>query len=183
LRTFIAIPLPQECHSVLLAMQSRMRAFQAEIRWTQISSIHLTLKFLGEIDRAHLPSLTDALRAGSTGPGFTLEVRGLGGFPNLNNPRVIWCGIQGEIGQLSALQLQIEKSCAGLGFAAEEREFHPHLTLGRVQGKRNLHPLLDYIRIGSELENKFVVDRFNIYESALTPRGAVYRILATIELN
>ncbi len=183
MRTFIAIPLPGECQSMLARVQDNLRAFRADVRWTAIPSIHLTLKFLGEIDRPLLPGLTGALRGMPALRPFSLCIRGLGGFPNLHSPRVIWCGVVGESAKLSELRATVEKVCETLGFAPEDRTFHPHLTLGRVQGKKNLQPLLDYIRIGTEVEASFTVDHFNLYHSVLTPHGANYTILEKFELK
>ncbi len=182
MRTFIAIPLPEACREILEKMQRPMRSLGADIRWTSIASIHLTLKFLGEIDPAVVPELASALRSISAA-SFGLSIRGLGTFPDLRNPRVVWCGVQGDVGRLAALQSEVENACGKLGFEREKRAFHPHLTLGRVNGKRNLQPLLDYIRIGTEVESSFVADNINIYESVLMPRGAVYTILESIALG
>ena len=182
MRTFIAIPLPVPCRTLLEDIQSKLRPFGADVRWTAIASIHLTLKFLGEIDRSMLPRLTSALNEHAKTPGFDLRMRGLGGFPDLHRPRVIWCGIEGQVDSLTRLQKAVETACQAVGFAREDRPFHPHLTLGRVQGKRNLQLLLDYIRIGSEGECGFAVDHYNVYQSVLTPCGANYTILEKIPL-
>ncbi len=183
MRTFIAVPLPDECHLMLETIQGDLRSFGADVRWAAIPSIHLTLKFLGEIDRTMLPRLAEALNT-STGHGtFSLRIHGLGGFPDLRNPRVVWCGVEGEAEKLAELQKGVEKACENLGFPPEDRPFHPHLTLGRVQGKRNLQQLVEYIRIGSEIECIFTVDHFNIYRSVLTPHGAKYTILQELALR
>ncbi len=182
MRTFIAVPLPEICRETLEKMQRPMRSLGAEVRWTSIPSIHLTLKFLGEIDPALVPGLASAIRSIPAAP-FGLCLRGLGAFPDLRNPRVVWCGVQGEVRALESLQSEVESACERLGFARENRPFHPHLTLGRVNGKRNLQPLLDYIKIGTELESSFVTQDVNIYKSVLTPRGAVYSILESIALR
>jgi 2'-5' RNA ligase len=184
MRTFIAVPLPEEVHALLSRLQQEMRSFRANVRWTATASIHLTLKFLGEIEPSLAPKLADALRAESCGqPGFQLSLHGLGGFPNLRSPRVLWCGLYGDQDYLGALQAQVEKACDKFGFQPEERGFHPHLTLGRVQGKTNLQRLLDYIKIAPEFEQTFRVDRYHVYKSVLMPKGANYTILETIELS
>ena len=182
MRTFIAVPLPSECRDTIEKIQRPMRPLGADVRWTAITSIHLTLKFLGEIESTLVPDLTSALRAIAAAP-FALRIRGLGAFPNLHNPRVIWCGIEGEVEKLASLQAQAEDACWNLGFEREKRVFHPHLTLGRVNGKRNLQPLLDYIKIGTELESAFVAHCINIYKSVLTPRGAIYTVLESVALG
>lgn len=184
MRTFIAVPLSQQCHELLSDLQGRMRPLGADVRWVATSSIHLTLKFLGEIDPARVPQLVDSLRNCSSGIfRFKLRLHGLGGFPNLRSPRVIWCGLEGDTDKLLLLQESVEKACADLGFPPETRPFHPHLTLGRVQGKRNLQQLLDYIKIAPDFEQGFDADRYHLYKSVLTPRGAIYTILDTIELT
>jgi 2'-5' RNA ligase len=114
---------------------------------------------------------------------FELRLHGLGCFPNARNPRVIWCGINGDTDGLLRLQRIVESSCAKLEFTQEDRPFHPHLTLGRVQGRRNLQPLMDQIAEGSDLACSFQADRFHIYKSSLKPQGAVYTVLNTIVLN
>ena len=181
-RTFIAVPLPAECRETLEQIQRPLRALDADVRWTSVSSIHLTLKFLGEIDPFRVDEIISALRPAVV-PAFGLRLRGLGAFPNFRNPRVVWCGVEGETEKLSLLQAGVETACAGLGFEREARPFHPHLTLGRVNGKRNLQPLQDYIKIGTELECAFLADCVNIYKSVLMPRGAEYTVLKRIELN
>jgi RNA 2',3'-cyclic 3'-phosphodiesterase len=184
MRTFIAVPLSMEARALLSELQAKMRSFGADVRWTAISSIHLTLKFLGEIEPAELPRLVTLLRAASASePSFTLSLRGLGGFPNLRNPRVFWCGLEGELQPLASLQQKVEQACLVAGFAPEERPFQPHLTLGRVRGKSNLQPLLDYIKIASTGEQDFGVREFNIYQSTLRPHGAVYTMLETMALK
>jgi RNA 2',3'-cyclic 3'-phosphodiesterase len=183
MRTFIAIPLTAECRAMLDQMQQSLRVHRAEVRWVAIPSIHLTLKFLGEADPEIIPKLTESIVGASKSERpFKLSLQGLGCFPNLKIPKVIWCGIAGEMDRLARLQREAETACSECGFIPENRAFHPHLTLGRVNGKRNLQPLLDCIRIGSDLERSFQVDHFNIYMSVLKPQGAEYTVLKTITL-
>jgi 2'-5' RNA ligase len=184
MRTFIAIPLPAECQSMLDRMQKELQPCGAEVGWVAIPSIHLTLKFLGEVDPEIIPKLAQSLETASISERpFELTLRNLGCFPNPGNPRVIWCGIDGATDALLRLQRNVEATCEQLGFPPENRDFKPHLTLGRVKGKRNLQPLVDCIKIGSGLESCFKADRVNIYRSTLKPQGAVYSVLNTILLR
>ena len=184
MRTFIAIPLPNECQVLLDQMQQSLRASQAEVRWVAIPSIHLTLKFLGEVDPSVIQDLTALIRQNTKSERrFELRLHGLGCFPNARNPRVIWCGIDGETDSLVRLQHVVESTCAQLGFAPEDRPFRPHLTLGRVQGKRNIQPLMDRVVVGNDLACSFQADRFHIYKSSLKSRGAVYTVLNTVMLK
>jgi RNA 2',3'-cyclic 3'-phosphodiesterase len=184
MRTFIAVPLPKPCQEMLERLQLNFRPLGADLRMVAVSSIHLTLKFLGEIDPKALPDLSKALTAFvSLEPTLSLCLRGVGAFPNLRNPRVIWCGVEGDTEKLARLQEKVENACCDLGFEREERPFRPHLTIARVNNKRNLQGLLDDTKIGSELQSEFFADHINIYRSTLAPRGAIYDILATIPLK
>ena len=184
MRTFIAVPLPPEARTLLADVQAEMRSFRADVKWTAPDSIHLTLKFLGEIDPAILPALAGLLREQTAVEApFTMRMYGLGGFPNARNPRVIWFGLEGDLRALSSLQAKVESACAKAGFPPEQRPFRPHFTLGRVRSKSNLQPLTDYIKIGSALEHTFTVKNLNIYQSTLRRQGAVYAVLEEIELK
>ena len=115
--------------------------------------------------------------------GFSLDKR-KGAFQYQGGP------VQNEIrmipvdqGPQAALQKEVEAVCETSGFPPENRAFQPHLTLGRVKGKRNLQPLVDCIKLGSALERSFKADHFNIYRSILKPQGAVYTVLQTIALR
>ncbi len=169
---------------MLGALEQRLKASEADVRWVSVPSIHLTLKFLGEIEPARTPELGQKLRE-RTGSikRLGLWIHGLGSFPNPRNPRVVWCSVGGDVAGLSSLQREVERVCSEFGFPAEDRPFSPHLTLGRVRSKRNLQPLLDCIKIGSELECDFTADHYNIYQSTLHPGGAVYAVLETIPLS
>lgn len=184
MRTFIAIPLPKECQILLKEMQESLRACGAEVRWVALPSIHLTLKFLGDVDAEVIPGLSKALieNTRSERP-FELRLHGLGCFPNPGNPRVLWCGIGGETGCLLRLQQRVEFACTELGFGPDYRPFRPHLTLGRVQGKRNLELLMGRVAAGSDHACGFHTDRFHIYKSSLKHQGAEYTVLNTVVLN
>ena len=184
MRTFIAIAIPDDCKQLLHRLQHPLRDSGADVRWTPIDNIHLTLKFLGEADPATIPVLVERLR-GVVAPQvrFSLRLHRVGGFPDLRQPRVIWCGIEGEIERLKLLHAGIETACSQAGFPAEPRPFQPHLTLGRVRGKRNLHRLLDCIRIIDDHEGTFEVCEIGLYQSTLTPQGSIYKMLAALVLG
>jgi RNA 2',3'-cyclic 3'-phosphodiesterase len=184
MRTFIAIPLSDPCRAILETMQLQLRSAKPDVAWTAVSSIHLTLKFLGEISPAVLPALIDGLEAATASePPFTIKLQGLGTFPNIHNPRIVWCGISDQTGQLERLQQKVEMTCSRVGFTPEERPYHPHLTLGRVRGKRNLQSLLDCIKIGMDLECFSPIDHYNVYKSTLTADGAIHGVLKRIDLG
>jgi 2'-5' RNA ligase len=184
MRTFIAVPLPAEVRSALAEVQEKLRSFGGAVRWSAASSIHLTFKFLGEIDPALLPELTASLRLHTQAERpFPLQLSSLGAFPDLRRPRVIWCGLAGDVARLEALQNKVELACIQAGLAPEEHPFRPHLTLGRVRAPMNLAPLVDYMRSCAPLKAAFAVDRYHIYQSVLRPNGALHSVLETIDLQ
>lgn len=175
MRTFVAIKLPDDVKDLLKSVQTGLdRGFRG-VSWVRPESIHLTLKFLGEIDDGKAREAAAALQtaAGATGP-FTVEVEGVGAFPNARNPRVVWAGIKAS-GGLSSLQQAVEKALQKIGFEAEERPFAPHLTLCRIKAAddgRALGRLLAETK--PEAKAAFTVSSFAFMKSTLKPTGAVY---------
>jgi len=136
LRTFIAVELDQELKATLAGIQARLRGAvpPRAVRWVQPEGIHLTLKFLGDTPPDKIDGIEAALAraAGQVAP-FTVTVGGVGCFPDLRRPRVVWVGVHEPTGSLARLWQAVESQVAPLGFPTEKRPFSPHLTLGRVQ--------------------------------------------------
>jgi 2'-5' RNA ligase len=154
------------------------------VRWVRANSIHLTLKFLGDIH----PDQVDDIAAVTaqvvrSEPLLTLRAAGLGAFPNQRNPRVIWVSIEGEVKRLTHIQTRLENDLVALGFARERRGFRAHLTLGRVKDKRNRQALIAAM---AELEmpefDSFDVTEIILYKSDLRPTGAIYTKLNRMPL-
>lgn len=184
IRSFIAIELPEETRQKLAAIQEQLRQSRAGVRWVRPTSIHLTLKFLGNIHPTQVDDIAAAAAQviGEDSP-LTLCAAGLGAFPSQRKPRVIWVGLRGEVERLAKIQTDLEKVLEPLGFAREERGFRPHLTLGRVKDRRRLQPLIEAL---SKLEipefNSFDVDEIILYKSDLRPTGAIYTKLHRMPL-
>jgi len=187
IRSFIAIELSEEVKKGL----ARLRADLGEhsfVKWVAPEGIHLTLKFLGNILPKQVMRITQAMEEAGRGISpFRLEISGLGAFPNLKQPRVLWVGIEGEIDKLSRLQENIDSALAPLGFAKEEHAFVPHLTLARIRQeaspaqRRNLGELVESINF--ELRYSLNVESINLMKSQLTPKGAIYTCLFVVELQ
>ncbi len=158
---------------------------RAPWRWIRPENYHFTLKFLGEIDEKMLPALHEA--AGSAASGtepFRLTMGGIGGFPGLERPRVIYYNIKEGFGELERLALRIEDECEKIGFEREKKRFRAHLTLARV--KRPVDDdVLDALRSFPPLDGAAVleVDHFVLVSSLLTPSGAVYEETGRFELG
>lgn len=179
IRTFIAIPLPEGNQTQLKDAVGSLRELDLNARFPDPRSIHLTLKFLGNIDETYIEEVTGVLdECCLSVPPFSVQLRGLGAFPHSARPRVLWMGVEsGE--ELRELQQELENRLVALGFEVEERPFRPHLTVGRVKGKRNFKALVQFLR--SEKDDfeagSFQVNSVSLYQSVLKPTGAEYSVL------
>ncbi len=176
IRSFIAIEIPEVLRQKIGEFLRELRSSGADVKWVRPEGIHFTLKFLGAADREALETLSLALRpvVKEFAP-FELKAQGVGCFPSLRNPRVVWAGLIEETGAASRLQREIETITAGLGFASEERPFKPHLTLGRVRSPKGRNSLTQMIEGNSNLGlGSFRVEQVILFRSELRPEGAVY---------
>lgn len=151
------------------------------VAWARPENLHLTLKFLGNVATTRLPALTERLAAATaTQSAFVMRVAGVGAFPNLARPRILWVGC--EAARLAELAAAVEAACVGAGFAAEERAFHPHVTLGRIRepGRRARFPFL--ATDGGRDFGSSKVPAIVLFASKLGSGGARYTPLATIPL-
>jgi 2'-5' RNA ligase len=184
IRSFIAIDLPEATRHALAAVQEHLKQSRAGVRWVKPSSIHLTLKFLGNIHPAQVEDIARAVaQEVRDQPPITLGAAGLGAFPSRRKPRVLWIGMEGEVQRLTRIQSRVENALQLLGFAREKRAFRPHLTIGRVKDRRRLQSLIDAM---AELKipefDSFDVTEIILYKSDLRPTGAIYTKLHRMPL-
>ena len=185
IRSFIAIELPAAVIALLDRVQQELKALGLKARWVRPQSIHLTLKFLGNIDCAVIDEIDRAMAeaAGEYAP-FTLTVGGIGFFPGIRRPRVVWIGLGGATAVLLNLQGNLADRLAAVGFAKEKRSFKAHLTVGRIRQAVNPNILDQAIQAYSVIGNlKFSADRIILFKSDLKPSGAVYSHLKQVELG
>lgn len=181
MRLFIAINLPPAERDRLQREAGVLRSARLPVRWVAADALHLTLKFLGEVADARVPRVEQALtHVAAAVPPLDLELRGLGAFPNLGNPRVVWVGVRAP-DDLTRLASAMEDAMAELGFAREQRAFSPHLTLGRAE--RDAHPRDFRALAALAAEFTFRAEvrarSADLMRSHLSPRGARYeRLLA-----
>jgi 2'-5' RNA ligase len=184
MRTFIAIDLEDSLKTALEALIGELSPLATGVRWVGTSGMHLTLKFLGEISDADAARVSAAL--GEVAPrhrAFELVLKGAGVFPpGRRNPRVLWVGADSGP-PLLALQEDIEKEMERLGFEREKRQFHPHLTLGRVRFPSGLDILVQELTKKRDRSfGEMNVRRFTFFQSTLKPSGAEYSILKEFRL-
>ncbi|MEA3332223.1 MAG: RNA 2',3'-cyclic phosphodiesterase [Pseudomonadota bacterium] len=169
MRLFIAIDLPKKIKDELALISFGL----PQARWVQPEQLHLTLRFIGEVDGALFQELKSALALVS-GSSFPLLLQGLGCFPPRRDPRVLWVGIE-ESAELMKLRKKVDSCLGKLGFPPEQRKFSPHITLARTAKT----PLTRVVRFLGDHAlfrlPEFVVSNFHLYSSTLTPKGALYR--------
>ncbi len=182
MRTFVAIDLPPAIRRNIARVMDLLRPASTQVRWVRPESLHVTMKFIGELSAEALPEVESRLAAiGAPGP-VSLEVRGAGFFPNERAPRVIWLRLESGP-ELSALAAQVEEALLPLGIPKETRPFAPHLTLGRLKSPARIPAVHEILRQQEPLGfGSFVAKEFCAFESQLSPGGSVYRKIARFAL-
>ncbi len=179
IRCFIAV----ECGGDELAAKLRevrgvLEAARADIKFVEPENVHLTLKFLGEIEQSLVEQVSQVVEGTSFQP-LTARIERMGVFPNLRRPRVVWAGITEGASRLEEIWSEIDGKLSRLGFERERRRFSPHITIGRVRSGRNRDKLVHEISSLSDyVFGELHVDRVSFKKSVLTPRGPIYTTLA-----
>jgi 2'-5' RNA ligase len=184
MRTFIAIEIPTEIKSALTALQTDLRRAGADVSWTKPENMHLTLNFLGEVDERRIGEIEKACVSSSAEfQPFTLSLNGTGVFPNARQPRILWAGVAGEIEKAVEMRRRLEERLALIGFEPEEKDFRPHLTIGRVKSNRKTRELLALADAHGLPALSFVVTEIVLMKSELRPEGAEYTPIARASLR
>lgn len=189
-RSFIAVELDAVVLTALGDLQSRLkRAPLGRLgRWVAPEGIHLTLKFLGSVPKERIPEIGEAVaRAARETAPFEITIAGLGCFPTVRRPRVIWVGVEEPSGALERLQSAVEHELERLGFAPEGRGFTPHLTLARIRDHATER---ERAECGAWIKQQGVgrlavmrVHEVCLMQSDLRPTGAVYTRLSAAPLQ
>jgi 2'-5' RNA ligase len=181
---FTAITLSDEVRGKILEELRPFRKIAPSIRWTEERNVHLTLKFIGEVDEGRAARISGALAAAKIPVApFELRVSGFGKFPAGEDLRIFWAGIE-DNPRLLALFQAIEALLSPMGVAAETRSFHPHLTLGRSKSRGDFKALAQLLAQKSGLFlGSCPVGAFRLMRSELTPGGPVYNVVKEISLD
>jgi len=185
IRAFIAIELPETIKSSIETIQARLKSLELPLRWVRVENIHLTMKFLGDIEEIEIESIESVLRDSvKMQAPLTLSAKGVGVFPGIRRPRVLWVGIHDHETGLAGLQKSIENQLHRIGYSKEGRPFKGHLTVGRAKGyvdERKFKEALDsFLAFESSL---FTVNEFFIFRSVLKQGGPEYTKLIRIPLG
>lgn len=185
IRTFVAIQISVELQEELGRFLAELKKKHADVKWVNHDSIHLTLKFLGNLTASQIEMVIAAVQQACEGVSeFHLKTGERGAFPNLKRPKVFWVGLSyANDPTLINLQSKIEAVLAEIGFEKETRKFHAHLTIGRVRRFKNMDDVVQKFMEYDLAEIEFDVQEVLIMKSVLTPKGAVYSIQKAIPLK
>lgn len=171
MRLFVGIPVQLEIHSPLRGIDG--------VKVVKEENLHITLKFIGDVDVGRAKRIAAALEDVVFTP-FSVHLEGVGAFPSVSNPRVVWIGIKDGFDEIVRLGEQIDELLSGVGIPREGRPLHPHITIGRV--KRQSPEISERIRkYAGHSFGSFLADRFLLYRSTLTPDGPIYEVLGSYE--
>lgn len=184
-RAFVAIELPESVLTALARLQQEIRNFGFHASWTRPESIHLTLKFLGDTAVSNIDPISGRIaEAARQHVPMMLLARSVGVFPGARRARVLWTGVGGDIEQLSRLQSNLEDGLAAVGYEREGRRFAGHFTLARFKGAPDPEQVVSAIeRFGDFASEPFTAAVVHLFESRLSPKGAVYTKLASHRLG
>jgi len=185
-RTFVAVELPGQVHRKVNALVEALSHSGANVKWVETENLHLTLKFLGDIDLREVHHVCRAVEEATREvEPFELLLRGAGAFPDPTRPRTLWIGVDTGVEEMVALQTRIEDSLHKLNFPRENRRFTPHLTIGRVKtGEAGLAELEALIAKHANKEFGLVeVDEVTVFSSQLYRKGPLYDVLSHAKLK
>lgn len=184
LRCFISIELPESLKKDIGARTEGLRATGADVKWVSSENLHLTLKFMGRTPEELVPDIKEELiKAVTPLRRFHIRLSGAGVFPDRKRPRVIWIGVP-DSETLVMLQEDIERSMSDLGFETEQKQYRPHLTIGRVKSQRGKDELLKELDLLKDTAfNGVEVGSVSVMKSELRPTGARYFKLFDIPLG
>jgi 2'-5' RNA ligase len=186
MRLFLALELPPPVIAELEAMRQRLqRGGNHPVKWVASSGFHLTLRFLGEVEEVKVPDILAAVEQAQQTlqhtPPLHLHLAAAGGFPNAQRPKTLWVGVGGNLPLLNRLYDALGSGLEPLGFAPESRPFHAHLTLGRVRRDASAGQIATLGKALAALPAPAAVAWESgpplLFQSTLTPKGAVYRVV------
>jgi 2'-5' RNA ligase len=181
LRLFTAVDVPSAILDELDRTIDPHRGRVEGARWAPAANQHLTLKFLGAVQSERLPDVLGACAdAGEAVGPSDVSVVGLGAFPTVRKARVLWAGIEDADGTLRKLATALDDALGPLGFESEKRRYTPHLTLARLRTPGDMRAIIGQVEFRSEA---FRVERFHLYRSRLSPKGARYEVMDTFVLG
>jgi 2'-5' RNA ligase len=184
IRAFIAIQIPDEIKLKFAEAQAKLRRSGADVRWVNPDNAHVTLQFLGNAPVEKIEAIGPALnRVATSHRAFDITIAGLGVFPNLKRPRVVWIGIVEGAESLSSLQAAVVEEMSNLSFESEKRPYSPHITLGRVKTAKNADRLSSALDADRDFQaGRFRATEIHLIRSVLSSEGPTYSTLFSASL-
>jgi RNA 2',3'-cyclic 3'-phosphodiesterase len=186
IRAFLAIEPPEKILAEISRLQEKLkREISGKLSWTRPQGNHLTLKFFGGISAADAENIGKAVKKQAAGMApLLLKVEKMGVFPDWRRPRVLWLGITGDTEGLTSLQNKLEEDFEGLGFPRENRPFRAHFTLARIKIPQSAAGLEAAAKKSADFSaGEFSATELVLFQSKLTPQGAIYTRLTTVPLG
>ena len=181
MRAFIAIDLPERIKSKIAELENDLKKCDLAFRWVKPENLHLTLKFLGNIDQEQVSKIKEAIaKVSGKFAAFETSFNGFGFFPNERRPRVFFISIDKEE-LLKSIATELEEELETLGFE-KEGKFKSHITLARIKDLRNIESLKAKIK-NTQLDEKFPTDTISFYKSILIKEGPIYGKIARSSLR
>jgi len=183
MRTFIAIELSDHVKKKIEQLQAPLKKTNTFVSWVKPENIHITLKFLGEVPENKINEVFSATGKALEGAKkFTMSLKGLGAFPDVRRPRVIWIGSGSGEKELSYLANRVEEEMEKIGFPKENRKFSAHFTIGRVKSSKNIEKLMELVKSSDFSTEEIEIKEVVVMKSQLHPAGAIYTPLKKIPL-
>lgn len=179
MRLFVALDVPEDTRQALAALIRKFEGICRGARWVRAENLHITLKFIGEVEEAKLSAIETCLSQLNSRDPFEIKFHRFGFFPNERRPRVFWVGMESGP-SMAELATEIDSNLQPMGVPHEEKEFRPHLTLARFNTLDGLSKLQEFVSGLAEQEfGKTTAREFHLYQSVLKRGGAEYTRLAT----
>ncbi len=185
-RIFIAVDISNEARQRVVQHIDEMRQLTkaVRVRWERPEKLHITLKFLGDVNDRQLAHVRDIVGSiAKTEEPLTAELAGTGVFPNEQRAHVLWIGMRRGGDKVIEIARQVESMCGQFGFAEDDRAFSPHLTIARLKDRRHSRELIVQHLEANFEPVAFEVREFKIYESKLLPSGSIYTVDSTHKLE
>jgi len=182
MRTFIAIQIPDDLKEKFIEIQGGIKGY-GKIKAVEEENVHITLKFLGDVDENKIDNVVENLNFIQGHKKFGAELKGVGVFPGPDYIRVVWVGVEKGADDIRDIHLQIDENLKKLGFK-KDGKFHPHATIARVKFVSNKREFKKFLSsLGKTYFGEFQVDKIELVQSELTPKGPVYTTLKEFELK
>lgn len=178
IRSFMAFDIENpDVHRKLAKAQALLVQTGADLKLVETENIHITMRFLGDVTQVMVDKIFDEMKKIQFTP-FNVQLKGVGVFPSLNYPRVVWAGITQGADQLRSVFDQLEPRFRALGFAPDQYGFSPHLTIARVRSGKNKAQLAAFVKENANLEfGNIKAECLRLKKSVLSPKGPSYSTL------